>query len=127
MKGDDIAERLLDFAVRVLRLGQSLPKTAIGRHVGGQLLRCSTSAGSNYEEARGGESRADFTHKLGVSWKEARESWYWLRLVHRAELLKPSSVENLIQEAKELSSILASSLKTVRKKSSSAKQDPSQL
>jgi four helix bundle protein len=52
MKGDDIAERLLDFAVRVLGLVQSLRKTAVGRHVGGQLLRCITSAGSNYEEAR---------------------------------------------------------------------------
>lgn len=69
MKGDDLSERLLDFAARVLRLVDALPKNLIGRHIGGQLLRCGTSAGSNYEEARGGESRADFIHKLALSWK----------------------------------------------------------
>jgi four helix bundle protein len=116
MKGDDIAERLLEFAVRVLRLAQALPKNAAGRHVGGQILRCGTSAGANYEEARGAESRADFVHKLGVSWKEARESWYWLRVIHRAELVSRARIENLIQEAGELCAILATSIKTARKK-----------
>ena len=116
MKGDDIAERLLDFAVRILRLVQALPKSSAGRHVGGQLVRCGTSAGANYEEARGGESRADFVHKLGVSWKETRESWYWLRMIHRAALVNPKRVESLIQESGELSAILATSLKTARKK-----------
>src|SRR5689334_8327438 len=93
MKGDDISERLLDFAVRVLRLVQALPKNTAGRHVGGQLIRCGTSAGSNYEEARGAESRADFVHKLAICWKETRESWFWLRLVHRAALVKPDLIE----------------------------------
>jgi four helix bundle protein len=87
MKGDDLADRLLDFAVRVIRLVGALPKTPLGRHVNGQLARSGTSAGANYEEARGAESRADFVHKLGVSWKETREAWYWLRLIHRAELV----------------------------------------
>jgi len=87
MKGDDIADRLLDFAVRVIKLIQALPKSVVGRHVGGQLVRSGTSSGSNYEEARGAESRADFIHKLAVSWKETRESWFWLRVIHRAELV----------------------------------------
>src|SRR5437879_4966283 len=103
MKGDDIADRLLDFAVRGLRVVQALPKGQVGRHIAGQLLRCGTSAGSNYEEARASESRADFINKVGVSWKEVRESWYWLRLIHRSQLIKPTRVENLIQEATELS------------------------
>src|SRR5207302_1437447 len=96
------------------RLVQALPKNVAGRHVGGQVLRCGTSVGSNYEEARGAESRADFVHKLAVSWKEVRESWFWLRLIHRAALVKPDLVENLIQEANELSAILAKSLATAR-------------
>jgi four helix bundle protein len=58
MKGDNISERLLDFAVGILQLVQALPKTAAGRHVGSQLFRSSTSAGANYEEARGAESKA---------------------------------------------------------------------
>jgi four helix bundle protein len=116
MKGDDISERLLDFAVRVLRLIGALPKRPVGRHIANHLLRSSSSAGSNYEEARGAESLADFIHKLGVSWKETRESWCWLRLVYRAELIKPRRVEPLLQEADELCAILAKSLATSRKR-----------
>lgn len=102
MKGDDISERLLDFAVRSLRVTAALPRTVAGRHVAGQLARCSTSAGANYEEARGAESLEDFVHKLGVAWKETRESWYWLRVIHRAQMLKPQRIETLIGEAEEL-------------------------
>jgi four helix bundle protein len=115
LKGDDIADRLLDYGVRVIRLAQALPKTATGRHVSGQLLRAGTSAGANYEEARGAESRADFIHKLGVAWKELRESRYWLRLIHRAELLEPQRIELISQEADELCAILSKSLATARK------------
>jgi four helix bundle protein len=78
-------------------------------------MRCGTSAGANYEEGRGAESRADFVHKLGICWKETRESGYWLRVIHRSALVKPPLVENLIQESGELSAILAKSLKTARK------------
>jgi four helix bundle protein len=116
MKGDDLADRLLDFAVRVIRRVGALPKTQLGRHVTGQLVRSGTSAGANYEEARGAESRADFIHKLGVSWKEMREAWYWLRLIHRAELVTPSRVAKLVNEARELAAILSKSLATARKK-----------
>lgn len=115
MKGDDLSDRLLGFAVRVIRLVQALPKNPVGKHIGNQLIRSGTSTGANYEEARGAESRPDFVHKLGVAWKEVRESWYWLRLIHKAQLLKPELVEKLLQEARELSAILGSSLITAKK------------
>lgn len=115
MKGDDIAERLLTFAVRVIKLTSAMPKSVAAKHISLQLLRCGTSAGANYEEGRGAESRNDFIHKLGVSWKEARESNYWLRLVHQAELIKPVLVTKLITESEELSRILSASLKTAKK------------
>src|SRR5262245_16548948 len=57
MKGEDISVRLLDFAVRVIRLVLALPTHPVARHVGGQLTRCGTAAGANYEEARGGSWR----------------------------------------------------------------------
>jgi four helix bundle protein len=114
MKGDDIAERLLDFAVRIIRLVGALPKNQLGKHISGQLVRSGTSTGANYEEARGAESRADFVHKLGVSWKEIRETWYWLKVIHRAQLVKPTRVEKLLGEAKELTAILGKSLATTR-------------
>jgi four helix bundle protein len=116
MKGDDISERLLDFAVRSVRLVTALPRNAVGRHVGRQMVRCGTSAGANYEEARGGESLAEFVHKVGVAWKETRETCYWLRIVHPAELLKPARVEPLIKEGNELSAILAKSHATAKKR-----------
>src|SRR6266404_3857231 len=99
MKGDNIADRSLDLAVRVMRLVEALPKSLGGKHVAGQLLRSGTSAGAHYEEARGAESRADFIHKLGVAWKETRESFYWLKLIHRRAILKPKLVEKLLQDA----------------------------
>jgi four helix bundle protein len=117
VKGDDIAERLLDFAVRVTRLVSALPKNTVGRHISGQLVRCGTSAGANYEEARGAESRADFIHKLGVAWKEIRESCYWVRIIQRAQLLPSNRLQDLLQEGEQLCAILASSLATVKKRS----------
>jgi len=116
MKGDDIADRFLDFAVRVLRLASALPKTFVGKHVGAQLVRSGTSAGANYEEARGAESHSDFIHKLGMSWKETRESSYWLRLIQRSQLVKPTLIVSLVQESGELSAILSRSLSTARQR-----------
>lgn len=113
MKGDDIAERLLTFAKRVLRLCRQLPDDYAGRHVSRQLIRCSSGGGSNYEEARGAESLADFTHKLGVARKEIRESLYWLRLID-GELLEDQQLAALIREARELSAILTTSVRTAR-------------
>jgi four helix bundle protein len=114
MKGDDLAKRLLNFAVRVVHLVSSLPKNPVARHVGGQLLCSGTSAGANYEEARGAESRPDFIHKLSVAWKETRETWYWLKVIHQVALVKPRRIESLLGEAKELSAILGKSLATAR-------------
>ena len=114
MKGDELADRLVDFGVRVIRLVAALPKNQVGRHVAGQLVRSGTSTGANNEEARGAESWANFIHKLGVAWKEIRESWYWLRLIHRAELIKPGRVESVLGEAQALAAILSKSLATAR-------------
>src|SRR5262245_59534717 len=114
MKGDDISDRLLDMAARIMRLVQALPKSIGGRHVAAQVLRSGTSAGANYEEARGGESRADFIHKLGVCWKETRETYYWLKLIHRSQMIKPKLVESLLLESEALSKIIARSITTAR-------------
>ena len=115
MKGDDLAERLMELAVRVLAVVDALPRTLASRHIANQLARSGTSAGANYEEARGAESRADFAHKLGIAWKESRETLYWLKIIQRRELIKPKLLDPLIQEATELSSILAKSVSTTKK------------
>ena len=130
MKGEELSDRFLDFAARVVKLTAALPRNLAGRHVAGQLLRSGTSIGSNYEEARGAESRADFIHRLSISWKEARESWYWLRLVARAQLIKPARVAKLLQEANEIAAILGQSLATAkgkRRKPDADSEPPTEL
>ena len=108
-RGSDIAERFLNFAVAVIRLTKQLPKDTAGRHVASQLLRAATSSGANYEEARAGESRDDFIHKIGVALKEVREAGFWLALIQRSGWGDASS---LIREAEELCAILGASKRT---------------
>jgi four helix bundle protein len=112
--GDDIAERLLDFAVRVIKLVNALPKTIVGRYIAGQLVRSGTSCGFNYEESRGAESRADFIHKLGIALKEIKESRFWLKVIYHAKIMKPEQIESLIEECKELAAIIAKSIITAK-------------
>ena len=114
MKGDDIAERLLIFAVEVLKVVGDMPQTYVGKHVSRQLTRSSTAGGANYEEARCAESRADFAHKCNVAGKEVRESVYWLRVVGQASLSRNSRLEFLVREGNELTAILKTSAKTAK-------------
>lgn len=113
-KRNSLTERLLDFTIRIIKLVNSLPKTHIGKHIGGQLLRAGTSLGANYEEACGAESRPDFTHKLSIVLKELKESRFWLRVIHRTELITPKRIEPLLVECEELCAIIAKSIITAK-------------
>ncbi len=94
----DLEERLIDFAVRIIRMAESLPKTKVANHIAGQLIRCGTSPAPNYGEAQSAESRADFIHKMKVCLKELRETRVWLLMIVRAKLIKPvSKLNSLIQ------------------------------
>src|SRR5262245_28991160 len=84
---DHLEERLIDFAVRIIKLANRLPKTSAGKHISGQILRCGTSPAPNYGEARGAESRADFIHKTRIVFKELNETSIWLRIIERSEML----------------------------------------
>jgi len=113
----DLEERLIDFAIRIIRIAESLPKTKVGNHIAGQLIRCGTSPAPNYGEAQSAESRADFIHKMKVCLKELRETKIWLLMIIRAKLVKPvSKLEPLIDENDELISIFVSSIKTAKQK-----------
>ena len=116
MKGDDLSERLIDYAVRIIKLVKALPKTFIGKHIGIQLLKPGTSPGANYEEARGSESQADFIHKMGIVLKEFRESSFWLKVILRSKLIPQKLMKNIIHETVELCNIIASSIKAARRK-----------
>lgn len=116
-RADDLEDRLIDFAVRIINVADALPKTAAGRHIAGQILRCGTSGAPHYAEARGAESRADFVHKLKIALKELNETCVWLRMVCRSDLQKPELMEALIEENRQLSRILNASIATAKRKS----------
>jgi four helix bundle protein len=109
----DLDERLIDFAVRIIRIAESLPKTKVGNHIAGQLIRCGTSPVPNYGEAQSAESRSDFIHKMKICLKELRETKVWLKIIIRANLIKPKSkIEPNIIENDELISIFVASINT---------------
>lgn len=114
----DIHERALEFAARVAKFVNKLPKNTVTFVYGKQLAEASGSIGANIEEADGTLSKKDFIHKIGIGRREARESRYWLRLIKKAELVidKDMQKENdwLINEAREIMLILSSIINKIQ-------------
>jgi four helix bundle protein len=118
-----LSERLLSFAARIGNVVDALPDTKLARHVAGQLVRCGTSPGPNYEEACAGESRADFIHKIKIVLKELRETRFWLKLIVKTKLLPANVMDDLVDESTQLCNIFGKSVVTakgVKKKSEGA-------
>lgn len=114
MRGEDIADRLVEVAARVIKVVDALPDRPAGKHLAGQLLRCGTAPGAHYEEARGGESSRDFIHKLALARKELQETRYWLRVAGRASLVSERRLSDLLIEVDALCRILGKSLLTAK-------------
>jgi four helix bundle protein len=115
-KRRDLGQRLLEYGARIIRLVESLPNTVVGRRVADQLLRSGTSAGANYEEAQGAESKDDFVHKLQIALKELRESNYWLRLLVKSGKISAERMKDLLDESNQLRAILSKSVATAKGK-----------
>ena len=112
----DIHERTFAFACRIVQLHRALTrKRGTDRIAANQLLRAGTSVGSNLEEAKAAQSRADFIAKARISLKEARESHYWLRLLEAPSAISKTRVHPLVEEANEIVAVLT----TIVKKASS--------
>lgn len=114
-KANQLSGRLLDYGVDIVKLTAKLGRTVTGKYIANQLLRAGTSVGSNYEEARGAQSRADFVHKLQIVLKEIREALYWLRLIQKSKILNGSDLGSIITETIQLSNIVAKSVITAKK------------
>jgi len=96
----DIVERTYKFALRIVKLVRILPKETTGFEIGKQLIRSGTSIAANVEEAQGAFSKKDFIYKMQTSFKEARETNLWLRLIADSKLIGQSDeLESLIQES----------------------------
>ena len=108
-KRNDLAERLFEFAVRVIEFLKTLPYTPENKTIRTQLSKSACSSGANYKEAQAGSSRPDFSNKVRISLREMRESNYWLRIIKRT--VKEADTEEtdyLVKEYSELKSILGS-------------------
>lgn len=105
----DIKERTFIFGLNVIRLCHDLHRSpGPSRVLARQLLRSGTSVGANVEEAQAGQSKADFSCKMAIALKEARETIYWLRLIDQSKMIENPTLADLIREAGELSKILGS-------------------
>jgi len=112
--GDDLEDRLLEFAARVGKVVDALPKSRLGSHISGQLVRSGTSPAANYAEACAAESKRDFIHKLGIALKELRETRVWIKLILKAELLSASQMSDMLDEVSQLCNILGKSVVTAK-------------
>ena len=94
----------------------ALPKTILGRHIQGQLIRSSTSVAANYRAACIAQSKVGFISKLSIVIEETDESSFWLEFIIDEDLLPKTKVDPLFKESEELTAIFFSSRKTARKK-----------
>lgn len=113
---DEIAlkQRTKEFAHRCVKLSMALPRTYLGNHIKGQLIRCSTSVASNYRATCIAQSKASFVSKLSIVLEEVDESRFWLEFIIDERLLSEERVLPLLKEAEELTAIFVSSRKTAR-------------
>ncbi len=110
----DLRGRLLRFSVLVIRLASLLPKTPAGFALAHQVIRSATGVGANCEEAQDALSRADFLRTINIALKEARETAYWLQVIHESHLLDGADFDHARGEAREIAAILSSSVKTMK-------------
>ena len=116
MKNENIiVTKSYDFAKRIVKLYMFLSKEKKEYTLSKQILRSGTSIGANIEEAQGGQSKRDFIAKTQISYKEARETHYWLRLLRDTDILEDKLANSLIKDCEEILYIISAILKSSKK------------
>lgn len=115
----NLKKRTKEFALRILKLVDALPKTTAGRALASQIVRSGTSVAANYRAACRAKSPADFVAKMGIVEEEADETLFWLELLEESELVPAAKLTAIKQEADELIAITVTSIKTARRNRSS--------
>jgi four helix bundle protein len=110
----DLKDRTKNFALRIVRMYSSLPKSTEARILGKQVLRSGTSVGANYREASQGRSKAEFIAKMGDCLKELEETTYWFELLIDGNILPENKLSDLLQESKELTAIFVTIIKKTK-------------
>jgi four helix bundle protein len=111
----DLKDRTKKFALRIIRMYSSLPKSTEAKVLGTQVLRSGTSVGANYREASRGRSKAEFVAKMGDCLKELEETTYWFELLLEGNILPKNKISDLLQESKELTAIFATIINKTKK------------
>ncbi len=110
-----LAEKSLDFAVRIVNLCRLLKNSRREWTISSQVLRSGTSIGANVREARSAQSKADFVAKLSIALKECDETGYWLELLHRTKSLSQVEYESIATDNEELFAMLTATIKSSKR------------
>lgn len=113
---EQFIDRLVQFSSNIVLLSNSLPKSPAGYAIASQIVRSGTSIGANFIESQDASSTKDFVQKLSISLREARETWYWLKVIERTELLSYDDIKGHLKECDELIAILVQSIKKSKTK-----------
>jgi four helix bundle protein len=115
MNKDEMKHRTKQYALRIIKLVEKLPKTRTSEVIGRQLLRSGTSVGANYRSACRAKSRADFISKMGTVEEETDESIYWMELLAETGLINLDEISDLLDEGNQIVAITISSIRTTKK------------
>ena len=115
-KENPLRDKSYAFALEIVKTCRKLQNEDKEYTLSKQLLRSGTSIGANVEEAIGGQSEKDFFHKITISYKEARESHFWLRLLRDSEWIEAELANSLIEKVEELLRIITSIQRTIKNK-----------
>jgi four helix bundle protein len=112
----DFVDRLIIFSANIVLLSNKLPKSPSGFAISNQIVRSGTSVGANFIESQDASSTKDFIQKLSISLREVRETWYWLKVIERTNLLDYDDIKGELNECDELAAILTNSIKHSKSK-----------
>ena len=112
----DLRTRTTDFALRIIKLYTSLPKTSEAQVLGKQVLRSGTSVGANYREGHRAKSDADIVNKFETVLQELDETDYWLELLVKSNIMVAAKADPLRKEASELLAIFTTIVTKIKKR-----------
>jgi four helix bundle protein len=110
----ELRDRTKAFALRVIRMSDSLPRTRSGNVIGNQVLRSATGMAANYRAAGRSRSKSEFIAKIGVVIEEADETVFWLEMLRDSGIVKPAKLDSMLDEANQLLAIFTASRRTAK-------------
>ncbi|MCY7409054.1 MAG: four helix bundle protein [Chitinophagales bacterium] len=116
MTKEELKKRTKEFALRIIKVVDSLPKTTSGFVIGKQLIKSGTSVGANYRAACRGRSDAEFLSKITIVEGEADETLFWLEIIVESEMFPKKKLEDIMKEADELTAIFTATGKSMKAK-----------